>query len=316
MKDSFGRQIDYLRLSVTDRCSLRCLYCMPDTGVRLVDHSDLLTFEEIERLARILKTIGIRKVRITGGEPLLRRGLPDLIERLRMVGFDELVLTTNGLHLPEMAVDLREAGVSRVNVSLDSLRDETLAAITRGAVRVEMVERAISAAISAGLIPVRVNCVVMRGVNDSEIADFIVWAAGEGVHVRFIEHMPTSLGAGSFFPAGEMLSRASVLGKPVEELHVSGEVQRTFAIEGTEFRFGIISPLSGMDFCERCRRLRLSATGRLLTCLSREDGVDLRTALRSGAGDGQLTDSILQAVSEKPLRHDGCSGMKMWRTGG
>jgi cyclic pyranopterin phosphate synthase len=316
MNDSFGRQIDYLRLSVTDRCNLRCIYCMPDEGVQLVEHSDLLSFEEIERLALVFRSLGIRKVRVTGGEPLLRRGLPDLVRRIGEIGFDEIVLTTNGILLPEMAADLRKAGVSRVNISLDSLRDEKLAAICRGSASVEAVEAAIRSATTAGLVPVRINCVVLRGLNDSEIPDLIVWAAGEGVQVRFIEHMPASLGRVSFVPAGEIVRRASSLGTAVEKPHTPGEVQRSFFIEGTEFAFGVISPLTGMDFCERCRRVRLSATGRLLTCLSRADGIDLRAAMRSGADEDSLRLSIRQAISEKPLRHDGCQGMKMWRTGG
>jgi GTP 3',8-cyclase len=316
MNDSFGRQIDYLRLSVTDRCNLRCIYCMPDEGVHLVEHSDLLSFEEIARLAGIFRSLGIRKIRVTGGEPLLRRGLPELVGMIDAAGFDEIVLTTNGLLLPDLADELGEAGISRVNISLDSLRDEILTAVTRGEATVGAVRRAIRSAIDAGLVPVRINCVVLRGLNDSEIPDFILWAADEGVQVRFIEHMPASLGAGSFLPADEMVRRASVLGRVFEEPATPGEVQRAFGIEGTGFRFGIISPLSDGGFCERCRRVRLSATGRLLTCLSRGEGVDLRSGLRSGAGDAGLAESILQAVSEKPLRHDGCRGMKMWRTGG
>lgn len=316
MNDSFGRQIDYLRLSVTDRCNLRCVYCMPEDGVQLIPHLEVLTFEEIVRLARIMKPMGIRKVRVTGGEPLLRRGLPDLVRLLDGIGFEEIVLTTNGLMLPPVAGELREAGITRVNISLDSLQDEVLRAVTRSSAGVAAVEEAIRSARQAGLEPVRVNCVVLRGINDREIPDFIVWSEAEGVQVRFIEQMPAGVGASSFVPASEMLARAAVLGRVVEEQDGPGEIQRTFSIEGTGMGFGIIQPLSGLDFCARCRRIRLSARGILLTCLSREEGTDLRRLIRSGAGDEALSRAISEAVSEKPLRHDGCRGMKMWRTGG
>lgn len=317
MKDPSGRTIDYLRLSVTDRCNLRCIYCMPGEGVSLIGHDDILRFEEILRLAGIFRRLGIEKVRVTGGEPLLRRDLPGLVAGLSGLGFGELALTTNGVLLAPVARTLAEAGLNRVNISLDSLRNEVLSAVTRGAVTREVIEEAVSAALDAGLAPVRINCVVLRGLNDGEVPDLVLWASDIGACVRFIEHMPASLSGDMFLPSAEVLRRASVLGTVVPTAGEPGEVQESWGIEGTDLAFGTISPVSGTAFCAGCRRLRLSASGTLISCLSRAEGIDLRSALRSpGTGDEELASMIRRAVADKPLRHDGCTGMSMWRTGG
>ncbi|NLP06122.1 GTP 3',8-cyclase MoaA [Candidatus Fermentibacteria bacterium] len=316
MNDPAGRKIDYLRLSVTDRCNLRCLYCMPETGVPMVAHSDLLSFEEIERLAWIFRRLGISKLRITGGEPLLRRDLTSLVSRLAAMDFEELVLTTNGLLLAPLAGGLASAGLHRVNVSLDSTRNEVLAAIARGRITREEVERAILAAKDAGLGPVRVNCVVLKGLNDREVPDFILWAYDMGVEPRFIECMPSGFTGAMTVTAAEILRAASVLGEPVRIGGVLGEVQETWRIEGTDLSFGLIAPLSDGGFCSRCRRLRLSATGQLFPCLDDVRFFDLRKALRDGAGDTDTEDLVRSAIASKPLRHGGCSNARMWRTGG
>lgn len=316
MTDPAGRTIDYLRLSVTDRCNLRCLYCMPETGVPLAAHSDLLSFEEMERLAGIFRSLGISKLRITGGEPLLRRDLPSLVSRLAGMGFDELVLTTNGLLLARLAGELASAGLHRVNVSLDSTRNEVLAAITRGRMTREEVEQAILAARNAGLGPVRVNCVVLKGLNDREVPDYILWAADMGVEPRFIECMPSGFTGVMTVTAAEVLRTASMLGEPVRTEGVPGEVQETWRIEGTTLTFGLIAPLSTGDFCSRCRRLRLSAAGQLFPCLDTARFFDLRKALRSGASDIEIEDLVKSTVASKPLRHGGCANARMWRTGG
>jgi cyclic pyranopterin phosphate synthase len=317
VKDPAGRTIDYLRLSVTDRCNLRCIYCMPDEGVTLVGHDDILRFEEVLRLAGIFRRLGIEKVRVTGGEPLLRRDLPELVAGLSGHGFEELALTTNGILLAPVAGILAGAGLDRVNISLDSLRNEVLSAVTRGAVTREVVEEAVAASLASGLAPVRINCVVLRGLNDGEVPDFVLWAADTGACVRFIEHMPASLSGDMFLPSAEVLRRASVLGTVMPLAGEPGEVQESWGIEGTDLSFGTISPVSGAAFCAGCRRLRLSASGTLISCLSRAEGIDLRSALRSpGTGDDELAAMIGRAVAEKPLHHDGCTGMNMWRTGG
>ena len=317
MKDAVGREIDYLRLSVTDRCNQRCFYCMPDDGVELVGHADLLSFEEIRRVCAILTgRCGVSKIRITGGEPLLRRNLASLIRMLAELPgrAPELVLTTNGILLPGLADELAAAGLSRVNISLDSLRDEVLASICRSGTRVRDVELAVEAAHGAGLEPVRINVVLIPGVNDGEVVDFIIWSADSGVEVRFIEMMP---GGAADIDAFERVVRpASVLGPPLEERGMPGDLQRSFRIEGTEYRFGLIAPLSDPGFCSRCRRIRLTSTGDMVPCLGSQASVPLRALLRGGASDMEIEDAIRNAVLSKPARHSGCDGLRMWRTGG
>ncbi len=317
MRDAVGREIDYLRLSVTDRCNQRCCYCMPDNGVDLVDHADLLSFEEIRRVCAILTgRCGISKIRIPGGEPLLRRGLASLVRKLSELPgrAPELVLTTNGILLPGLADELAAAGLSRVNISLDSLRDEVLASVCRSGTRVRDIELAVEAAHKAGLEPVRINVVLIPGVNDGEVVDFIIWSADSGVEARFIELMP---GGSIDISAFDRVIRAvSVLGTPREEHGIAGDLQKSYRIEGTEYRFGIIAPLSDPGFCARCRRIRLTSTGDMVPCLGSQASVPLRTLLRGGASDMEIEDAIRNAVLSKPACHSGCDGLRMWRTGG
>ena len=315
MKDAFGREIDYLRLSVTDRCNLRCTYCMPEEGVELVRHSDLLGFEEISRICGILTgSCGITKIRITGGEPLLRKGLPGLVGMIHGYAPRELVLTTNGTLLPRFADDLAFAGLQRVNISLDSLRDEVLASICRARVSVGMVEEAVLAAHSSGLEPVRVNVVLIPGVNEGEIVDFVIWGNDVGAEVRFIEMMP---GSGGGPGAIEKVRRAaSVLGPVFEQPGMPGDVQASFGIGGTGYGFGVIAPLSDPGFCGKCRRLRMTSTGDLVSCLGSGTSVPLRGLLRSGATDAEIVEVVRGVVRSKPAGHSGCDGIRMWRTGG
>jgi cyclic pyranopterin phosphate synthase len=315
LRDLHGRQIDTLRLSVTDRCNLRCVYCMPDAGVPLVAHGELLSFEEIVRLAGVMtRTVGITKIRITGGEPLTRRGRPGLAGMLGELCPD-LVLTTNGLLLPGLAEDLAAAGIRRVNVSLDSLRDEVLASVCRGAATVAGVERGIRAALDAGMSPVRVNCVIIPGVNEGEVPDLLLWGVETGVTVRFVEMMPATLDAAGGGFVEDILRRASVLG-PVEEAEEGREAQRTWRIPSEGVTFGVIAPLSDPGFCSRCRRIRLSSTGGLVPCLGTGEAVDLRGPLRRGADDAELAGLVARAVGSKPPGHDGCRGVRIWMTGG
>jgi cyclic pyranopterin phosphate synthase len=315
MMDALGREIDYLRLSVTDRCNLRCIYCMPPSGVELVSHDLILTVEETVRLAGIIKSaLGLRKIRITGGEPLVRKGVLDIIRGVRATGIDELVLTTNGVLLGDMAMDIAAAGIQRVNVSLDSLRDRRLKRISRGAISLSTVEMGIRKAQEAGMMPVKVNCVVLRDYNDDEITDFLLWGKGLGLMVRFIEHMPYMLPDDCFVSRDEILEKASELGA-LEHEAGSGETAGIYRIPERNIRFGVVAPHSD-DMCASCRRVRLSASGNLFTCLSSSEGTPLRDMLRGGADEGTVSETVRSAVLGKPESHGGCFRTEMWKVGG
>jgi len=314
MKDSFGREINYLRLSVTDRCNLRCIYCMPESGIPLVSHSEILSVDETIRLTGIImKAAGIRKIRITGGEPLVRKGLLDIIKGVSGLHPDELVLSTNGLLLSSMAEQLAEAGIERVNISLDSLREDRIRRISRTDVSLKSMEDAIESASKAGLTPVKVNCVVMRNINDDEIAQFIRWSGKAGVTVRFIEHMPSMLSDDIFVARDEIIERASALGKIIrrDDEGTSG----IYTLEDTGETFGIIAPFSD-PMCSSCSRIRLSARGDLLSCLAEEKGVSLIELLRSDSGDEAVSKLVRSTVMKKPDSHGGCVHADMWRIGG
>ncbi len=304
-----GRRPDYLRLSVTDRCNLRCIYCMPPDGVPRVGHDDLLTLEQTARLVGDIHSIlGLRRIRITGGEPLVRKGVAGLISILPPG--PEITMTTNGLLLCETAAELARNGLSRVNISLDSLRDDVLRAVTRRETSLEAVERGIRCAVEAGLGPVKVNCVVLRGVNDDELSRMVEWGAGMGVHVRFIEHMPLADGN----PVRETVLRDEIAG-----LAGGGSPGRVIGTEETWTRgdglsFGIIAPVSG-NLCRDCRRVRLTARGVFMPCLSGVGKVDLRPLVLSGAGREDIVRRVIGAVNLKPERGD-CRSLPMWRIGG
>lgn len=314
MRDSLGREIDYLRLSVTDRCNIRCIYCMPESGVPLVSHDDILSVDETVRLTGIImKTAGVKKIRITGGEPLVRKGILDIVRGISELHPGEFVLTTNGLLLSGMAKQLAGAGIERVNVSLDSLRDERVRSISRRNVSLLDIESAIESAFDEGLDPVKVNCVVMRNINDDEIAEFIRWGGETGVFVRFIEHMPTRLSGDTFVSRDEIIERASVQGKIVRQLDEG--TAGIYSITDTGQTFGIIAPFSD-PMCSSCSRIRLSVLGTLHSCLAEEEGVSLIELLRSDRGDEMISDMVRRAVTEKPDSHGGCVRSKMWRIGG
>ena len=304
LRDRYHRIINYLRISVTDRCNLRCAYCMPEEGVPSLDHTEILTYEELLRVARAAVRLGIWKIRVTGGEPLVRKGVLGFLSELaRLPGVRDLCLTTNGILLAETAAELRRAGLRRVNVSLDTLRPERFERIARRG-GLDRVLAGIRAAREHGLRPVKVNVVAMRGVNDDELPDFVDFARAEDVEVRFIEFMP---GSGEWdesrvIPAAEVLERLSSRFRlePVRELRSSGP-SRTYQLpDGT--RIGVISPLSD-HFCGTCNRLRLTAAGRLRTCLFSSREIDLRRVLRSGVGDGVLEAVLRGAVARKPPGH-------------
>jgi cyclic pyranopterin phosphate synthase len=305
LQDRYRRRINYLRVSITDRCNLRCTYCMPAQGLDLLGHEDILSYEEILRVARVAIGLGIEKIRITGGEPLVRRGVVEFVARVAALkGLKELSLTTNGLLLADMAPELRRAGLRRVNVSLDTLDPVRFEAVARRP-GLEQVLRGLQVAKECGLTPVKVNVVAMRGTNDDEIEHFAEFAQENGFEVRFIEFMPArpdEWDAGRFLTAGEVLEalRRRYELVPVEGGAASGP-SRTFLLPGGG-KVGVISPLSE-HFCGRCNRLRLTAEGRLRSCLFSERETDLRRLLRSGSGDEELSGAIREAVHHKPEGH-------------
>ena len=295
-----------LRISVTDRCDLRCIYCMPESGVTLVPMAGMLSYEEIATVARAAMAAGVRRFRLTGGEPLARRGIAALVRLLAGLGPDDLALTTNGLLLADVARDLKAAGLTRVTVSLDTLRADRFEKITRRK-GLDRIFAGLEAARSAGLAPLKVNTVVIRGINDDEIPDFVRFAEREGVELRFIELMPTSglspeckeLGAWrpSLFVKGEEV-RAGIAGSfgPLERLPDEGGVAAVYLLGG-KTRLGFIAPVSD-PFCRGCERLRLGPDGRLKICLFDRGGLDLRRVLREGQGGPAEIEALLRDAFE------------------
>jgi GTP 3',8-cyclase len=301
--DSFGRSINYLRISVTDRCNLRCIYCMPPEGIPQVSHDEVLSYEEIRTVAQSAAELGINKIRLTGGEPLVRADFPQLVKMLSQInGVEDLSLTTNGILLKKYALELRQAGLSRANVSLDTLRADRFRYVTRLG-ELKGVLEGIEAATEAGLNPVKINTVVMRGVNDDEILDFAKMTYREGCHVRFIELMPFK-GMAEFIPSIELRQRISLLGKLEPCASTTGDGPATYyRLAGAEGTIGFISPLSELAFCSHCNRVRLTPDGKLRPCLLRDHEIDLRTPLRNNASIEQLKHLILKAVASKPEHH-------------
>jgi cyclic pyranopterin phosphate synthase len=307
LTDAFRRPITYLRISVTDRCNLRCVYCMPEAGLPWIPKAEILTFEEIERVVRAAAPLGVRSIRLTGGEPLVRRDLPRLVARLAAIdGIEDIALSTNGLLLADLASELRAAGLRRVNISLDTLREDRFTAIARRP-GLNRVLAGIDAALAAGLGPLKINCVVMRGQNDDEVADFTAFTRERAVFVRFIELMPVTenaaLQSDAYVPSGELLDR---IAQGADLLPVAGPggngPARYYAFAGAAGAIGVISPLSH-DYCETCNRVRLSADGQLKLCLFGDTGIDLRTPLRRGADAGDLGAIFTSAMAIKPERH-------------
>ena len=301
--DSFGRSINYLRISVTDRCNLRCLYCMPLEGVPQMPHSEILSYEEIRTVVQAAAALGIDRIRLTGGEPLVRAELPKLIRMLSQIErIEEISLTTNGTILKKYALELKQAGLSRVNVSLDTLKADKFRYITRlGAL--EDVLEGIEAAKGAGFEPVKINTVIMRGINDDEILDFARMTYKEGCHVRFIELMPFK-GVAEFVPSIELRQHISLLGKLEPCVSITGNGPATYyRLAGAKGTIGFISPLTEPSFCSRCNRMRLTPDGKLRPCLLGEDEIDLKLPLRNNASMEELKSLILKAVASKPEHH-------------
>jgi len=302
--DSHGRRINYLRLSVTDRCNLRCQYCMPAEGVAKLSHNDILSFEELRRIAGQAVALGIEKIRITGGEPLVRRGVVGFLATLAAIpGLKEMVLTTNGLLLREMAAELRRAGVQRLNVSLDSLNRETFANITRGGDLNQALD-GLAAAEEAGFPAPKINMVVMRGINDGEVLEFAALTLRKACTVRFIECMPTRMEPGwkSLCVTGrevlEQIAQRYPL-VPLDQSNTAGPA-RNFKIVGAAGTIGVITPISN-EFCESCNRIRVTASGVAKGCLFGGEGVDLKPYLR--CDDDKLREILSQIMRTKPSQH-------------
>jgi cyclic pyranopterin phosphate synthase len=307
LADQFNRPITYLRISVTDKCNLRCVYCMPETGLAWLPKSEILTYEEIAQLVKAAASVGVRSVRLSGGEPLIRRDLHRLVSAIHAIdGIEDISLSTNGLLLPDQIAELKAAGLDRVNISLDTLRADRFAAIARRP-GLERVLSGIDAAIDAGMEPVKINVVVMRGQNDDEIVEFAEWTRRQPVFVRFIEVMPVHENVGlqrdSYVSSDEILDRVRAIGDLQPAIGPGGNgPARYFAFDGAPGAVGVISPLSH-DYCERCNRVRLTADGHLRLCLFGDQDVDLRTPLRSGEPTEAIADLLRSAMLIKPERH-------------
>ena len=299
--DSFGRRINYLRISVTDRCNLRCIYCMPPEGVPAIPHSELLSYEEITTVVQAAAGLGINKIRLTGGEPLVRAELPKLIQMLcQTKGIDDVSLTTNGTLLKKRALELKQAGLGRINISLDTLDGDKFRQITRLGELKDVLD-GIKAAREAGLNPVKINTVVIHGINDDEILELTSMTCKEGWHVRFIELMPFADVTG-IVPCSEMRQRIGPLGSLEPCCLIGNGPARYYRLPGAKGTIGFICPVSE-PFCSQCNRLRLTSSGQLCPCLLSEEGIDLKRPLRSNASMQQIERLILKAIASKPKQH-------------
>ncbi|KWZ44765.1 cyclic pyranopterin phosphate synthase MoaA [Burkholderia savannae] len=307
LADRFGRDVTYVRLSVTDRCDFRCVYCMAE-DMRFLPHGDVLTIDELAAVAEAFVSLGVRKIRLTGGEPLVRAGLTTLVERVaKLPGLDELTLTTNGARLARFAAPLKAAGLDRINVSLDSLRAERFGALTRTG-SLQAVLAGIAAAKGAGFRRIRLNSVILRGRNDDEVLDLVRFAREERLDLAFIEEMPLGAidehdRASSFVSSEAVLAQIRLAYPLFPSTESTGGPARYFRMADSDIRIGVISPHSH-NFCGDCNRVRVTASGRMLLCLGNEHGVELRDVLRARPGDGErLRDAIVAAMPLKPERH-------------
>jgi cyclic pyranopterin phosphate synthase len=305
--DPFQRRIEYVRLSVTDRCDLRCSYCLPKGFRDFEEPEHWLTFDEIERAMQAFTELGVRRIRLTGGEPLSRGKLPELAARLaRLPGLEDLSLSTNATRLKKLAPALKQAGVTRLNVSLDSLQPERFAAITGGGA-LDAVLDGLLAAKAAGFAPIKINTVLMKGVNDDEVGDLVRFCLEHGFTLRFIETMP--VGDTGRAASGHYLDLQDVKHALAQEFELlptvmaGGGPARYVQVAGTNLKIGFITPIS-QHFCDTCNRVRLTVDGVLYTCLGQEDKTDLRPLLRAGATLPELMGSIRGAIAAKPERHE------------
>lgn len=313
MIDKFGREINYLRISVTDRCNLRCKYCMPEVGCsHLIPHSEILTFEEIIRIAKAAASMGIHKLRLTGGEPLIRHSIIDLVASLNAIdGIDEVDITTNAILLEEMAHDLKKAGLHRVNISLDTFDPDKFREITRGG-DLNKVIRGIEAAEREGLTPIKINCVALGGFNDDEFETFINLTRDRDIIVRFIELMPigsADVGEGYGFISDQDILKSFPELEPCEQEQFTVSVD--YRLPGAKGKVGFISALSS-HFCGTCNKIRLTSDGKIKPCLHNDEEIDIKTALREGS-DEDVLNVLIESVNHKVARHklnDGAEPIK------
>ena len=304
--DAFGRVHDYLRISVTDRCNLRCVYCMPEEGMPFTPDDSILTFEEIVEIVNVLAKKGIRKLRLTGGEPLVRKDLHILISMLSAIpGIEDIALSTNGIYLAKYAEKLKEAGLTRVNISLDSLKPERFAMVTRGG-DVNRVLRGLEASRLAGLKPIKLNVVLMKGINDDEVADFLRMTFNESIHIRFIEYMPIGfdgdLWKSGYLPLEYVLETCRSMNwdySECEGVYGNGPAE-SYRIEGAAGTFGLIHPVSN-HFCGSCNRLRLTADGNIKPCLYWSDEFNVRTCI---GNEEAIKAMFFKALNAKPENHE------------
>ncbi len=307
LKDTFLRVIDYLRVSVTDRCNLRCLYCMPPEGIVPSEHRDILTYEEIIRIIEIGAGLGVRKVRLTGGEPLTRKNISFLISSIKKIrGIEDLSLTTNGILLEKYAAEIAAAGLDRINVSIDSFDPATYGKITRGG-SLDAVLRGIAEAERAGLRPIKINMVPIRGVNDTEVIEFANLTFNSDYHVRFIEFMPSGnndyWSPDKYITTDELKKKIETIA-PLTPVHMRKDgPSRYFRLKGARGVIGFISALSH-HFCKDCNRLRLTSDGKLRPCLFSETEIDLKVALRSGEPDAEIERLLRLSIEIKPEGHN------------
>lgn len=308
LKDKFGRTVDYVRISVTDRCDFRCIYCMEEE-MSFVPRAQLLTLEEITDIARAFTELGVKKIRITGGEPLVRRNIIKLFQDLgKLPGLQELVTTTNGSQLPRVASDLRSAGVRRVNISLDSLDPEKFRIMTRVG-DLGKVLAGIDAALAAGFDRIKINSVILKNRNHDEIINLVRFAIDKGIDISFIEEMPLGIigehnRALAFYSSDQIKEDLSGEFNLIPTMENTGGPSKYYRLSGHDTLVGFISPHSH-NFCESCNRVRLTSEGRLLLCLGQEHSVDLRHVIRSCPGDGEaLKQAIRDSMAIKPLGHE------------
>jgi cyclic pyranopterin phosphate synthase len=307
LSDSHGRRIEYVRLSVTDRCSLRCFYCLPKGARAFAEPAHWLTFDEIGRVTATFAALGVRRIRLTGGEPLLRRDLPELARRIAALpGVEDVSLSTNAVLLADHARALRRAGVARVNVSLDTLRPDRFARIT-GSDRLDAVIAGLRAARAAGFRPIKINMVALKGINDDEFEDMVEFCLAQDFTLRLIETMP--MGSAGHLASRHFLDlravRARLAGRYelIPSAVPGGGPARYVSVGGTRLHIGFITPIS-QHFCATCNRVRLAVDGTLYLCLGQEHRLELRPLLRRGIDDAGLRAALVEAIRRKPERHD------------
>jgi cyclic pyranopterin phosphate synthase len=306
--DPYQRKINYLRISVTDRCNLRCRYCMPEEGLSLIPHEEILSYEEILRIVRVFALEGMSKVRLTGGEPLVRKGIVHFVSRLSEIeAIKDLSLTTNGLLLKDYAADLKRAGLNRINISLDTLNREKFSRITRRN-GYERVWQGIEEAMKVSLFPIKINMVAIKGLNDDEIESFALLTLHHPLIVRYIEYMPSGNGEewkeGNILTISEIKDRLEEMGNliPIPSDQWDGPARR-FRLEGAIGEIGLIGPVSD-HFCGNCNRLRLTPDGKIRTCLFSDEEIDVKRFLRNGGSDEDVRRQLLVALKKKPERHN------------